>query len=108
MKPFKLDYAFLEEVGLKDLPEDEWLVMLEYIQEVLEVRVGRSLAKGLPDELLEEFYSHARQNRSKEALAWIRKNVPNYSEVVRSEMTKLKQEIKSSAKQILENPKSFS
>ena len=108
MKPFKLDYEFLEEVGLKDLPENERPAMLKYIQEVLEVRVGRSLSKGLPDELLEEFYSYARQNQSEEALAWIRKNAPNYSEVVRLEMIKLKQEIKSSAKQILENPGSFS
>lgn len=103
MKPFKLDYEFLEEVGLKDLPEKEKLAMLQYVREVLEIRVGRRLAKGLPDELLEEFYSYTQQNKSDEALAWMRKNAPHYSEIARAEVMKLKQEIKLNAKQILEN-----
>ena len=97
------DDSFLEEVGLKDLPADDRPAFLKHAREVLEVRLGESLSKGLSDDLLAEFFSHVQQDQPEQALAWLRKNVPGYSRIVQDEMTRLKAEIKVDAPRILEH-----
>ncbi|MYB39915.1 hypothetical protein F4X86_01300 [Candidatus Saccharibacteria bacterium] len=103
MKPIKLDQNFLDDAGLKNLPADEKLAMLAYVRQTLEVRVGERLAKGIPDELLQEFYGYARQNQPDKALAWIQKHAPDYSRVVREEVLKLRLEVKLNAESIIKH-----
>jgi hypothetical protein len=52
---FKLDSAFLEEVGLGGLPEEQKKEFLRHAQEELEIRVGAKMSEGLTDEQIREF-----------------------------------------------------
>ena len=97
----QIDDAFLEEVGLKDLSASERPAMLQHIRESLEVRLGQSLSKNIPDALLVEFFTHIKAGQSEQALAWLRKNIPNYSQIVKAELASLKKEIRANAAQIL-------
>ena len=97
------DDSFLEEVGLKELPADDRSAFLKHAREVLEMRLGESLSKGLADDLLTEFFSHVQQGRPEKALAWLRRNVPGYSRIVQDEIARLKAEIKADAPRILEH-----
>ena len=103
MQPLKLDLNFLDEAGLKDLPADEKRAMLAYVRQTLEVRVGGRLAKGLPENLLKEFYGYVKQNQQDRALAWIKQHAPDYGRVVREEITRLRMEIKLNAELIIKH-----
>jgi hypothetical protein len=102
---FKLDNNFLDELGLNDLPDGEKAKMLAHIYETLELRVGMKLAENMSDEQLNEFEKLADANDEAASLKWLETNVPNYKDVVMSELEKLKTEIKTSAKQIVEASK---
>ncbi len=52
---FKLDAAFLEEIGLGSMPENQKIVFLEHMQDELEVRIGEKMSEGLSDEQIDEF-----------------------------------------------------
>lgn len=97
----KLDNNFLEELGLGGLPEDEKKKMLAHIYETLELRVGMKLAENMTDAQLDEFEKLAEANDEDASLKWLEKNAPNYKEVVMNELEKLKEEVKSSAPQII-------
>lgn len=74
---FQLDDKFLEDIGLKDLPEDEKKAFLEHIYQELELRVGTKLSDGLSDEQLDEFEKIIDHN----SLAidnWLAENQPDY------------------------------
>lgn len=102
---FKLDNNFLNELGLNDLPDSEKTKMLAHIYETLELRVGMKLAENMRDEQLNEFEKLADANDEAASLKWLETNVPNYKDVVMSELEKLKTEIKASSKQIIEASK---
>jgi hypothetical protein len=101
----KLDNNFLNELGLSNLPEEEKKKMLVHIYETLELRVGMKLAENMSDEQLDEFEKLANANDEAGSLKWLETNVPNYKEVVMSELEKLKSEVKQSASQILDASK---
>lgn len=107
---FTLDYNTLDELGLSPLPPEEKKAMLAHILETLEMRVGTTLAQQMTDEQLDEFErlmptetdtEDAIKDKEKTALQWLESNFPSYKEVVRTELEKLKEEIKSTAPQIL-------
>jgi hypothetical protein len=98
---FKLDNNFLAELGLTDLPEGEKGKMLAHIYETLELRVGMKLAENMSDAQLDEFEKLADANDEAASLKWLETNVPNYKDVVMSELEKLKAEVKTSASQII-------
>ncbi|MCA9333372.1 hypothetical protein KDA00_05880 [Candidatus Saccharibacteria bacterium] len=99
---FKLDDNLLRELGLGDLPAQEKNTMLRHIYETLEMRVGMKLAEQMTNEQLDEFEGYIDKNDEAGALKWLETNFPNYKDVVASELESLKNEIKSSASQILE------
>jgi len=101
----KLDDNFLEELGLGSLPADEKKKMLAHIYETLELRVGMKLAEKMTDAQLDEFEKLADANDEAGSLKWLETNVPNYRDVVVAELEKLKQEVKTSAPQILQASK---
>lgn len=97
----KLDNDFLAEIGLAALPEQEKQALLAQIVETLEMRVGTVLAQGLSEAQLSEFEQYMNNNDQDGALKWLETNAPNYKEVVKGELNKLKQEISASAEHIL-------
>lgn len=98
---FKLDNAFLEELGLGSLPPVEKNKMLAHIYETLEMRVGMKLAEQMSNEQLDEFESYINKKDEAGALKWLESNFPNYKQVVAEELEKLKGEIKQVAPQIV-------
>lgn len=98
---FKLDNAFLEELGLGSLPPVEKNKMLAHIYETLEMRVGMKLAEQMSNEQLDEFESFINAKDEAGALKWLESNFPNYKQVVAEELEKLKGEIKQVAPQIV-------
>ena len=98
---FKLDDDFLAQLGLAELPPDDKKKMLAHIYETLELRVGMKLAANMSDAQLDEFEKLMDSGNDAGALNWLETNVPNYKEVVASELEVLKNEIKATAPQIL-------
>lgn len=98
---FKLDDNFLAEIGLAALPPEEKKKMLAHIYETLELRVGMKLAENMSDAQLDEFEKLMDTGNEAGALNWLEINVPNYKQVVASELETLKSEIKATAPQIL-------
>ncbi len=98
---FKLDNAFLEELGLGSLPPAEKNKMLAHIYETLEMRVGMRLAEQMSNEQLDEFESYINRQDEAGALKWLESNFPNYKQVVAEELEKLKSEIRLVAPQIV-------
>ncbi len=98
---FKLDNAFLEELGLGSLPPVEKNKMLAHIYETLEMRVGMKLAEQMSNEQLDEFEAYINKKDESGALKWLENNFPNYKQVVADELEKLKEEIKQAAPQIV-------
>jgi hypothetical protein len=98
---FKLDNAFLEELGLGSLPPVEKNKMLAHIYETLEMRVGMKLAEQMSNEQLDEFESYINKQDEAGALKWLETNFPNYKQVVADELEKLKGEISQVAPQIV-------
>lgn len=97
----KIDNDFLAELGLAALPEEEKKALIAQIVETLEMRVGTVLAAGLTEAQLVEFEGYMNNNDQEGALKWLETNAPNYKEVVKQELEKLRGEIQTSASQIL-------
>lgn len=98
---FKLDNAFLEELGLGSLPAVEKNKMLAHIYETLEMRVGMKLAEQMTNEQLDEFEGYINRQDEAGALKWLESNFPNYKQVVAEELEKLKGEVRQVAPQVL-------
>ena len=98
---FKLDDNLLKELGLGSLPAEEKNKMLQHIYETLEMRVGMKLAEQMTNQQLDEFEEFIKAKDEAGALKWLETNFPNYKQVVADELEKLKNEIKSSADQIV-------
>jgi Protein of unknown function (DUF5663) len=97
----KLDNAFLEDVGLGALPQNEKNPMLQHIYEELELRVGVKLASGMTKEQLDEFEKFMNQGDQEGALNWLSTNFPDYKQVVSNELENLRKEIAQNAPMIL-------
>ena len=107
---FTLDYNTLDELGLGQLPPEEKKAMLTHILETLEMRVGTTLASRMTDEQLNDFEKlmplendppEVAKEKERSALTWLETNFPNYKDVVKTELDKLKQEIKAGSAQII-------
>ena len=99
---FKIDDKFLESLGLGSLPAAEKEAMKAHIYETLEMRVGMTLASQMTDAQLDEFEGLMNKDDEQGALKWLETNFPNYRQVVATELDKLREEVKASAPQILE------
>ena len=97
-----LDRNLLEEIGLGSLPEAEQRSLLNHIYETLEMRVGMRLADQMSNEQLDEFERYFEAKDENGAFHWLETNFPNYKDIVQDEFNKLKEEVRSSAPQILQ------
>ena len=111
---FKLDNAFLQDLGLGELPPQEKNMMLKHIYDTLELRVGKELAERMTELQVTEFEQlmpsqtdtkEVQAQKQNSSLQWLETNFPDYKQVVASELEKLKQEVKLAAPQILEASK---
>jgi Protein of unknown function (DUF5663) len=100
---FQLDDNFLASLGLGDMLAEEKKAFLSYLYEELELRVGTVLSKGLSDDQLEQFEKLIDGGQQEEALTWLEQNCPNYRDVVKAELEKLKQEITANKDKLLDD-----
>lgn len=98
---FQLDENFLVSLGLGSMPAEEKEAFLSYVYEELELRVGTELSKDLSDEQLEQFEKLIDGGDQDAALKWLEGHCPNYKEVVKQELEKLKEEIIASKDRLL-------
>lgn len=101
----KIDYELLEELGLGELSQDAKDSLLRHLVDRLELNVGTVIASQLTDEQIDEFEKLVDNPDQNVALKWLQANYPGYKDVVKSELDKLKQELKSNASAILETDK---
>lgn len=94
----EIDDNFLKEVGLSVMPEEQKKAFLDYVEEELEVRVGRKISEGMSDEEMLEFEAMSDDGS---VLAWLEKNRPNYREIVLETVEELKREISGNREKIL-------
>ncbi|MBQ8985302.1 hypothetical protein IJ076_01965 [Candidatus Saccharibacteria bacterium] len=95
-----LDEKFLQEMGLSAMPEDKKQEFLNYIQEELEVRIGRRIAEGVPEDKLQEFDTLTDMNAIG---AWLEKNRPDYHQIVTSCVEEMKQAIRANQSRLVQN-----
>lgn len=74
---FQLDDAFLKDIGMAGLPDDQKAAFLQHIYATLEERVGIKLSDGLSDEQLEEFEKIIDRDDATVA-AWLATHTPSY------------------------------
>lgn len=80
------------------MPEEQKKAFLDYVEEELEVRVGRKISEGMSDEEMLEFEAMSDDGS---VLAWLEKNRPNYREIVLETVEELKREISGNREKIL-------
>ena len=79
------------------MPEAQRKAFLDYVEEELEVRVGRKISEGISEEKLREFEMASKE----EALRWLEENKPNFREIIRETVEELKREITENRDKIL-------
>lgn len=94
----QFDDNFLQEMGLSAMPEDKKQAFLDYIQEELEVRIGKRIAKGLTEVQLNEFDQITDPT---EAAKWLERNRPDYREIVNRTIEEMKSEIRANRDKLI-------
>src|SRR4051794_24588820 len=97
----KIDVNYLEQAGLKGLPDDESVVLLRYVYESLQMRVGVTLADKMSNEQLDEFEEYFEADDDEGAFQWLERNFPDYKDIVASEFDVLTAELRQVAPTIL-------
>lgn len=92
-QPIQLDDNFLTSLGLGAMSDEDKKAFLQHLYEELELRVGTELSKNLTDSQLEDFEKLINANDQQGAMQWLEANCPNYKDVVKVEIEKLRQEI---------------
>ena len=96
---FRFDHAFLKNLGLDSMQDEEQQSLLEHIYKELELRVGIRLSEEMSDELLNEFGKL--DTNSPDALSWLKNTRPNFKEVIVEEQRKLRDEVLAEKDRIL-------
>ena len=89
---------FLQEMGLSSMPEEQKQKFLDYVQEELEIRIGRRISKGLTEVQLNEFDMIKDQA---EATNCLEKNRPDYREIVERTINEMKAEIRANRNRLV-------
>lgn len=94
----QFDEQFLQDMGLSAMPEDQKQEFLNYIQEELEIRIGKRIARGLTEVQLNEFDLITDQD---EAIKWLEINRPDYREIVSRTIEEMKNEIRANRSELI-------
>jgi hypothetical protein len=76
---FQVDDTFLEELGIKDIPEAQREKMRAQLTEELEDRIGEKVMANLSEEQITEFEGLFTQDDSHQH-RWLQKNMPEYKQ----------------------------
>ncbi|MDQ8043145.1 MAG: DUF5663 domain-containing protein [Solirubrobacteraceae bacterium] len=96
-----LTNAFLSVVGLDDLPAATKPQYLDVFRSELELAVGHQLAEQLTPEQRRVFSDFAELDDEAAARAWLAQQVPDFRDVVRAELDRLRDRVRSDAPAIL-------
>ncbi len=102
MSQITLDDNLLKELGLDGFSEAEKDKILRGIYEALELSVGMRLASQVGEDALKEFDDLTKAGKNEEAAAWLKQHAPNYQQMASEELDKIKQDIQSTSRKILE------
>ncbi|MBR0488524.1 hypothetical protein IJJ39_02535 [Candidatus Saccharibacteria bacterium] len=94
----QFDDNFLQEMGLSAMPEEQKQPFLDYVQEELEVRIGKQVSNGLTEVQLNEFDLISDPD---EAAKWLEKNRPDYREIVSRTIEEMKAEIRANRDRLI-------
>lgn len=97
----KLDSAFLADVGLGELSDEDQASLLAVLAESLELRVGTALAGLLTEDQLSEFELLMDQGDGTAAETWLTNAIPDYKQAVRAALEDLKAELRLKSDEIL-------
>jgi hypothetical protein len=113
MVDLNLDDAFINEVGMGDLSEDEKKYFVQYVIGTLQLRIGNRLSEDLSSEQIDEMEEkfvvsdsdapEVAQQKQQAVTEWLKANHPNYAEIVAEETAKIKQDMRTNAASILES-----
>jgi len=78
---FQVDDTFLEELGIKNIPEDQRAKMRTQLTEELEDRIGEKVMAGLNEDQITEFESLFTQDESHQH-KWLQKHMPEYEQAI--------------------------
>lgn len=96
-----IDHGLLEELGLGALSPERSHVLLRFLYETLERRVGQRIADRLSDEQLDEFEVFMEREDGDGAHRWLERNCPGYRDVVRAEFEALTSALGANADAVL-------
>ena len=87
----RIDENFMNELGLSEMPEADKQEFMEQAEAELEMRVGRTIGSDLSDAQMAEF---DRITDPDAATTWLKRNVPNFREIVQQVFQNFKAELK--------------
>jgi hypothetical protein len=86
----KIDGNLLCDLGVSDdLPLEQRNMMLRWIYETLEMRVGMCLADQMSNRQLDEFEAYFEARDDQGAFTWLETNFPNYKDIVQEQFDNL-------------------
>ncbi len=97
----RLDHAFLTNVGLGDLPPASADATLRHIHSTLEMRVGMRITRDMTDQQLDAFEALIDAGDQVAALSFLEIHRPDYRQLVREELQRLREELRAHAGQLL-------
>jgi hypothetical protein len=86
-----LDKEFLSTIGV-EMTDEHYRVFLEHVDETLYTRIEDSIVRSLPPELVHEL-AELRNSDSETIWEWLIGNVPNLSEIIKTEVDAMLAEI---------------
>lgn len=86
MQSFNLNHELLVELGLAHLSPGQERRLLERIYEVLEMRVGAALSRGMTERQRNQFEKFMDTDEDAAAMDFLDANIPEYSAVVQGEL----------------------
>lgn len=96
----QLDKNWLAQQGITGLTDEDAQSLLQYVYSELELRVGMRLSENLSDGQLREFETIAKTGDDKRQLEWLEANCPDYKSVVKDELERLAEELRSNRERI--------
>lgn len=88
----------IELLGLQSLPAEKKMAMIQKMSELVQKRVIMKIMENLSTEDGEKIA--AMENNPQEMLAYIAEKFPNFEELVKQEVNKLKEEVLTAAEQV--------
>jgi hypothetical protein len=98
----QIDDNFLADLGLGNLDSDKKQVLVQQLLETLQLRVGTRLSEDLTDEQLDDFErTVGSQDDPAAGEEWLKRNNPNYANIVSEEVAKLKDDLRSNLSAVM-------